>query len=73
MGIGLTTVIGSGIWKDSLLWSNTASIFSLLTVFVAWLLMFCVGLAYAESVSMFPQGGGPYSYVGGAFGKKQDR
>ncbi|TFH03571.1 MAG: APC family permease [Candidatus Thorarchaeota archaeon] len=70
IGIGLTTVIGSGIWKDSLLWSSSASIFSLLAVFLAWLLMFCAGLAYAESVGMFPQGGGPYSYVGGAFGRK---
>ncbi len=70
IGIGLTTVIGSGVWKDSLLWSNSASIFSLPAVFLAWLLMFCAGLAYAESVSMFPQGGGPYSYVGGAFGRK---
>jgi APA family basic amino acid/polyamine antiporter len=32
--------------------------------------MFTVGLAYAECVGMFPQGGGPYSYVGGAFGRK---
>ncbi|MBD3407090.1 MAG: amino acid permease [Candidatus Lokiarchaeota archaeon] len=70
IGIGLGTVIGSGIWKDSLLWSNSASIFSIPAVFLAWLLMFCAGLAYAESVSMFPQGGGPYSYVGGAFGKE---
>lgn len=70
IGIGLTTVIGSGIWKDSLLWANSASILSLPAVFIAWLLMFCAGLAYAESVSMFPQGGGPYSYVGGAFGKR---
>ncbi|MFW9919434.1 MAG: APC family permease [Candidatus Thorarchaeota archaeon] len=70
IGIGLTTVIGSGIWKDSLLWSNSAGIFSLPALFVGWILMFTVGLAYAECVSMFPQGGGPYSYVGGVFGKK---
>ncbi len=70
IGIGLTTVIGSGIWKDSLLWSNSAGIFSLLTLSIGWLLMFTVGLAYAECVGMFPQGGGPYSYVGGAFGRK---
>ncbi|TXT55894.1 MAG: membrane protein of unknown function [Candidatus Thorarchaeota archaeon] len=69
IGIGLGTVIGSGIWKDSLLWADSASIFSIPAVFLAWLLMFCAGLAYAESVSMFPQGGGPYSYVGGAFGR----
>lgn len=70
IGIGLTTVIGSGIWKDSLLWSNSAGIFSLVTLSIGWLLMFTVGLAYAECVGMFPQGGGPYSYVGGAFGRK---
>ncbi len=70
IGLALTTVIGTGVWKDSLLWSNSASILSLPAVFLAWLLMFCVGLSYAESVSMFPQGGGPYSYVGGAFGRK---
>ncbi|MDF1537956.1 MAG: APC family permease [Candidatus Thorarchaeota archaeon] len=70
IGIGLTAVIGSGIWKDSLLWSNSAGIFSLLTLSIGWILMFTVGLAYAECVGMFPQGGGPYSYVGGAFGRK---
>lgn len=70
IGIGLTTVIGSGIWKDSLLWSNSAGIFSLVALSVGWILMLTAGLSYAECVSMFPQGGGPYSYVGGVFGKK---
>ncbi len=70
IGIALTTVVGSGIWKDSLLWSNSAGIFSLVALLVGWALMFTVGLSYAECVSMFPQGGGPYSYVGGVFGKK---
>lgn len=70
MGIGLTTVIGSGIWRDSLLWPNAAGILSLVTVSIGWLLFICAGLAYAECVSMFPKGGGPYSYVGGAFGDK---
>ncbi len=70
MGLGLTTVIGSGIWKDSLLWSNAAGVFSLPALVVGWILMLTVGLSYAECVGMFPQGGGPYSYVQGAFGKK---
>jgi len=70
IGIALSTVIGSGVWKDSLLWSNSAGFFSLLAVFVGWLLMMTVGFSYAECVGMFPQGGGPYSYVGGAFGKR---
>ncbi len=70
IGIGLTAVIGSGIWKDSLLWSNEVGILSLVTISVGWLLFMCAGLSYAECVSMFPKGGGPYSYVGGVFGKK---
>ncbi|NWF97194.1 MAG: amino acid permease, partial [Candidatus Thorarchaeota archaeon] len=70
IGIALTTVIGSGVWKDSLTWSNSAGFFSIAAVFVGWLLMLTVGLSYAECVGMFPQGGGPYSYVGGAFGRK---
>ncbi|MEM4734795.1 MAG: amino acid permease [Candidatus Thorarchaeota archaeon] len=68
LGIGLTTVIGSGIWKDSLLWANSAGVFSLVAVVLAWVLMLTVGISYAECVGMFPQGGGPYSYVKGAFG-----
>jgi len=70
IGIGLTTVIGSGIWKDSLLWSNEVGIISIATISIGWLLFICAGLAYAECVSMFPKSGGPYSYVGGVFGKK---
>ncbi len=70
IGIGLTTVIGSGIWKDSLIWSNEVGIFSMITISVGWVLFICAGLAYAECVSMFPKSGGPYSYVGGVFGQK---
>ncbi|TXT67638.1 MAG: membrane protein of unknown function [Promethearchaeota archaeon] len=70
IGIGLTTVIGSGIWRDPLQWANSAGIMSILAVILSWLLFLAVGLAYAECVSMFPKSGGPYSYVGGAFNKK---
>lgn len=70
IGIGLTTVIGSGIWKDSLLWSNDVGILGMLTIAIGWLLFISAGLSYAECVSMFPKSGGPYSYVGGVFGKK---
>ncbi|MHA1630202.1 MAG: APC family permease [Candidatus Heimdallarchaeota archaeon] len=70
IGISLTTVIGSGIWKDSLVWSNKVGIFSLVTITIGWLLILTAGLSYAECVSMFPKSGGPYSYVGGVFGKK---
>lgn len=69
IGIGLSTVIGAGIWKDPLKWANSSSIFSLIAVLIAWIAIFAVGLAYAECVSMFPQSGGPYSFVGGAFNK----
>lgn len=69
IGIGLTTVIGSGIWKDPLSWVDSSGIMSLVAIIVGWLLMFTVGLSYAECVAMFPNSGGPYSYVGGAINK----
>ena len=72
VGLGLTTVIGSGIWRDSgpFGWANSAGIFAILALAVSWLLFLTSGLSYAECVSMFPKSGGPYSYVGGAFNKK---
>ncbi|TXT58592.1 MAG: membrane protein of unknown function [Promethearchaeota archaeon] len=73
IGIGLTTVIGSGIWRDPLQWSNSAGIMSVVAIILSWLLFLTVGLAYAECVSMFPKSGGPYSYVGGATNKKWGR
>ncbi len=70
IGIGLSAVIGSGIWKDPLKWSNSAGILCIVALLITWLLFFSSGLAYSECVSMFPRSGGPYSYVGGAFNKK---
>ncbi len=70
MAIGLSTVIGSGIWRDPVKWANAAGVYAVLGLLIAWLLFFSSGLAYAECVGMFPKSGGPYSFVGGAFGKK---
>ncbi|TFG01061.1 MAG: APC family permease [Promethearchaeota archaeon] len=70
IAIGMTTVIGSGIWRDPLKWANSSGIFSILAVVISWLLFLTAGLSYAECVSMFPKSGGPYSYVGGAVNKK---
>lgn len=70
IGIGLSAVIGSGIWKDPLKWSNSAGILCIVALLITWLLFLTSGLAYSECVSMFPKSGGPYSYVGGAFNKK---
>ena len=70
MAIGLSTVIGSGIWRDPVKWANAAGAFAVLGLLIAWLLFFSSGLAYAECVGMFPNSGGPYSFVGGAFGKR---
>lgn len=70
IGLLLTTVIGSGIWKDPLKWTNLSGFFGIFAIILVWILILSIGLAYSESVSMFPKGGGPYSYVGGAFGKR---
>lgn len=70
IGIGLTTVIGSGIWRDPLKWANNAGILSIIALLITWFLFFTIGLAYAECTSMFPKSGGPYSFVGGAINKK---
>ncbi len=70
MAIGLSTVIGSGIWRDPVKWANAAGAYAVLGLLIAWLLFFSSGLAYAECVGMFPNSGGPYSFVGGAFGKR---
>ncbi|MBD3193718.1 MAG: hypothetical protein GF317_01585 [Candidatus Lokiarchaeota archaeon] len=66
----MTTVVGSGIWRVPLSWSNIAGIMSVFAVLLSWLLFLTVGLSCAECVSMLPKSGGPYSYVGGAFNKK---
>lgn len=70
LSLGLTTVIGSGVWGDPFNWVNQAGSFAILTVVISWLLFFTAGLAYAEVVGMFPNSGGPYSYVSGAINKK---
>lgn len=73
LGIGLTTVIGSGIWRDGLTWPHYAGITAIIAILISWLLMMTAGLAFAECVSMFPKSGGPYSYVGGAINKTWGR
>ncbi|MCF2141170.1 MAG: APC family permease [Candidatus Lokiarchaeota archaeon] len=70
LALGLTTVIGSGIWGDPFSWVDTAGIFGIIPVIISWLLLFTAGLSYAEVVGMFPNSGGPYSYVSGAINKK---
>jgi APA family basic amino acid/polyamine antiporter len=70
MGIGLTTIIGFGIWKDPIIWVNDTSIYTLLATTITWILVFTVGLSYSECVSMFPKSGGAFSFVGGAFGNR---
>lgn len=70
IGIGLTVVVGSGIWRDPLSWTDMIGPLSLVAILISWLLFFTSGLAYAEVVSMFPKSGGPYSYVSGAINKK---
>ena len=70
IGIGLTTVIGSGIWRDPLGWANGSGFLSILALIITWLFFLTAGLSYAECVSMFPKSGGPYSFVGGAINKK---
>jgi len=70
VGIGLTVVVGSGIWRDPLSWTDKTGPLSLVALLIGWLLFFTSGLAYAEVVSMFPKSGGPYSYVSGAINKK---
>lgn len=69
IGIGLTTVIGSGIWRDPLTWINDSGSLALLAIIISWLFFFTAGLAYSECVSMFPNSGGPYSFVSGAINK----
>ena len=70
LSLGLTTVIGSGVWGDPFSWVNTAGSYSILVIVISWMLFFTAGLAYAEVVGMFPKSGGPYSYVSGAINKK---
>ncbi|WP_457556428.1 APC family permease [Candidatus Harpocratesius sp.] len=70
LALGLTTVIGSGVWGDPFSWVDKAGFFGIIPVIISWLLFFTAGLSYAEVVGMFPNSGGPYSYVSGAINKK---
>jgi len=71
IGIGLTAVVGSGIWQNPVSWTDLSGPLSILAVFISSLLFFTFGLAYAEVVSIFPKSGGPYSYITGVMGKKR--
>ena len=59
MGIGLTAIVGSGIWQNPISWSDLSGPLSILAIFISSLLFFTFGLAYAEVVSIFPKSGGP--------------
>jgi len=71
IGIGLTAVIGSGIWQNPISWTDLSGSLSILAIIISCLLFFTFGLAYAEVVSIFPKSGGPYSYITGVMGKKR--
>ncbi|MHA1510897.1 MAG: APC family permease [Promethearchaeota archaeon] len=71
IGIGLTVVVSSGIWRNPISWTDLTGSLSIIAIFFSCLLFFTFGLAYAEVVSIFPKSGGPYSYVSGVLGKKR--
>jgi len=71
IGIGLTVVVSSGIWRNPISWTDLTGSLSIIAIFFSCLLFFTFGLAYAEVVSIFPKSGGPYSYISGVLGKKR--
>ncbi len=68
--IGVNSIIGTGIWRDSASWVNSAGIYATIALFITWIAFFATALSFGEVISIFPKAGGPYAYAGGTFGEK---
>lgn len=68
--IGVNSIIGTGIWRDSASWVNVAGIYAPIALFITWIAFLATALSFGEVISIFPKAGGPYAYAGGSFGEK---
>ncbi|MHA1436994.1 MAG: APC family permease [Promethearchaeota archaeon] len=57
------TVVGSGIVKDSVLWTAAGGYWALIGILFIWFAFFSVGIAMCDNVSMIPEKGGAYAWT----------
>jgi len=62
VGIGIGSMIGSGVFTTQGLISSVAGPAALLAIFIIGIITVILGLMYAELGSMYPRAGGPYYF-----------
>ena len=63
------TIVGSGIVKDSVLWTAAAGYKAIYGILFVWIAFLFIGIAMSDNVSMLPEKGGAYAWTRITFGK----